>query len=191
MGFARGRRYDRRVVNARDTHSIEGSFGGEAPGALPVNDLARAYQPRRVGAAAVSIGWNLLIAGAFVGSGAAGQLHRWLTGDGAAGAWVGPVYFVVLFAGYALLNFPVELWFGYLEERQFGLAKDGVRAWARDWVIGTAQHGLMFVTGACLILAAQVWAPGWWLVIVAGVLGVLFLGTTYFAASFIPASFSR
>ena len=50
-----------------------GPGAGVAPAAtaLPVNDLARSYQPRRVWAAAVSIGWNLLIALAFVASGAA------------------------------------------------------------------------------------------------------------------------
>src|SRR3954451_8979947 len=111
-------------VNATPTSSIEEGTGA---GALPVNDLARSYQPRRVWAAGVSIGWNLLMAGAFVGSGAAEGLYRSLKRGESASVWVGPVYFLVMFSGYALLNFPVDLWFGYLEERQYGLAKDGVR----------------------------------------------------------------
>jgi Zn-dependent protease with chaperone function len=167
-------------VNVTPTSSIEGADVEAGP--LPVNDLARSYQPRRVWAAGVSIGWNLLLAGMFVGSGAAAGLYRGMKG----GVWVGPVYFLAMFAGYGLLNFPVDLWFGYLEERQYGLAKDGVRAWARDWVIGTVQHGVMFVTGACLILVGQVWMAGWWLVAVAGVLAVVFLATTYFAGDLIP-----
>ena len=56
-----------------------------------MNDLARSYQPRRVWAAGVSIGWNLLMAGVFVGSGAAEGLYRALKGE-AASAWVGPVH---------------------------------------------------------------------------------------------------
>ena len=36
---------------------------------LPVNALARSYQPRRVWAAAVSIAWNLLLASLFVFTG--------------------------------------------------------------------------------------------------------------------------
>ena len=100
--------------------------------------------------------------------------------------WVGPVYFGILFAGYAVLNFPVELWFGYLGERQYGLAKDGVRAWARDWLKGTIQHGVMFVIGACLLLVVQVMAPEAWLVwMAAGLLG-LFWVTTYFSADLVP-----
>jgi Zn-dependent protease with chaperone function len=154
------------------------------------NDLARSYQPRRVWASAVSIGWNLLLAGAFVASGEAVRLyHQFVPLESPSPAtfsWVAPLYLTILFSGYAALNFPLELWFGYLQERQFALAKDGVRAWTRDWLMGTLQHGLMFVTGGCLLLICQALLPHIWLVIAAGVLLVLFLTTTYFAADLIP-----
>jgi len=158
---------------------------------LAVNDLARSYQPRRVWAAAISIGWNLLVAGLFVASGGAERLYKHFVPLDpayfpAAFSWVAPVYFSIFFAGYAILNFPLELWFGYLEERQFGLAKDGVRAWARDWLIGTIQHGAMFLIGASLILVFQVLAPGGWLALTALTLLILFLATTYLAADLIP-----
>jgi Zn-dependent protease with chaperone function len=158
---------------------------------LPVNDLARSYQPRRVWAAAVSIGWNLLLASLFVLGGAADGLYRRLAPQDPAHlapafSWVAPVYFTILFAGYATLNFPLELWFGYLEERQFGLAKDGVRAWARDWLNGTLQHGVMFVIGACLLLVFQSLAPDAWLLLMSGALLALFLVTTYLAADLVP-----
>ena len=162
-----------------------------SPSRLAVNDLARSYQPRRVWAAGVIIAWNLLLAGLFVFSGAAERLYKhFVPLDPAyfppAFSWVAPAYFLIMFGGYALLNFPLELWFGYLEERQFGLAKDGVRAWARDWLIGTIQHGMMFLIGACLLLIFQVIAPGWWLILAAAVLLALFITTTYLAADLIP-----
>jgi hypothetical protein len=158
---------------------------------LAVNDLARSYQPRRVWAAAISIGWNLLVAALFVGSGGAERLYKHFVPLDpayfpAAFSWVAPVYFSIFFAGYAILNFPLELWFGYLEERQFGLAKEGVRAWARDWLIGTIQHGAMFLIGASLILIFQVLAPAAWLALTALTLLILFLATTYLAADLIP-----
>jgi Zn-dependent protease with chaperone function len=158
---------------------------------LPVNDLARSYQPRRVWAAAVSIGWNLLLAGLFVLAGPAERLYKHFVPLDATYfppqfSWVAPAYFAILFGGYAAANFPVELWFGYLEERQFGLAKDGVRAWARDWLNGTIQHGVMFVIGACLLLIFQLLAPDAWLLLMAGVLLALFLVTTYLAADLLP-----
>jgi len=158
---------------------------------LPVNDLARSYQPRRVWAAGISIAWNLLIAALFVGTGAAERLYKHFVPLDpayfpAAFSWVAPVYFSIFFIGYALLNFPLELWFGYLEERQFGLAKEGIRAWARDWLIGTIQHGAMFLIGACILLIFQVLAPAVWLILTAALLLVLFLVTTYLAADLIP-----
>ncbi|HEY7115730.1 MAG TPA: M48 family metalloprotease [Tepidisphaeraceae bacterium] len=164
---------------------------GGASAAIPVNDLARSYQPRRVWAAGISIGWNLLLAVLFVFTGAGERLYKHFVPQDPAYfppsfAWIAPVYFSILFAGYALLNFPLELWFGYLEERQFGLAKDGVRAWARDWLIGTTQHGVMFLIGCCLLLVFQLIAPHTWLVWSAGTLLILFLGTTWLAADLIP-----
>jgi Zn-dependent protease with chaperone function len=150
---------------------------------LPVNDLARSYQPRRVWGASISIAWNLLLAGVFVGSRAAYELMIAL---GPANHGRSILYLCVLFAGYAALNFPLELWLGYLQERAFGLAKDGIRAWARDWFVGTVQHGVMFVIGAAVILFCQRLAGEWWLVIVSAALLGLFVGTTYFTADLIP-----
>jgi Zn-dependent protease with chaperone function len=165
--------------------------GAPASADLPVNDLARSYQPRRVWAAAISIGWNLLLAGAFVLGGPAERLYKFFVPRDAtyyppSFSWVAPAYFAILFGGYALLNFPIELWFGYLGERQYGLAKDGVRAWARDWLNGTIQHGVMFGIGACLLLVFQLLAPDAWLLLMAGVLLALFLVTTYLAADLVP-----
>jgi Zn-dependent protease with chaperone function len=177
---------------AEDGPPTEPAAAGAASNVdLPVNDLARSYQPRRTWAAAVGIAWNLLLAGAFVLGGPAEGLYRHLAPAGAANvargsSWIAPVYLGILFAGYAALNFPVELWFGYLGERQYGLAKDGVRAWARDWLKGTIQHGVMFVIGGCLLVACQIVAPEAWLAMAAGVLLVLFLVTTYFSADLVP-----
>jgi Zn-dependent protease with chaperone function len=184
------------VTAARTESSKSAVNSPAAEGAtadLPVNDLARSYQPRRVWAAAVSIGWNLVLAGAFLFTGAAERLYRLLAPHDAATPqltavpwWVAPAYLAILFGGYAAANFFVDLWFGYLEERQFGLAKDGVRAWARDWLNGTIQHGVMFVIGGCALLLSQMLAPDAWLVLTAGVLLALFLATTYLAADLVP-----
>src|SRR5436305_371127 len=44
------------------TTPVHPSTPGQSGASLPVNDLARSYQPRRVWAAGISIAWNLLIA---------------------------------------------------------------------------------------------------------------------------------
>src|SRR5258706_4535910 len=83
---------------------------------LPVNDLARSYQPRRVWAAGISVAWNLLIAAFFVASGAAERLYKHFVPLDpayypAAFSWIAPTFFAICFPGYALLNVPLELWF--------------------------------------------------------------------------------
>ena len=167
-----------------------GTFDGDMSGGpLPANDLASAYQPRRVFAATVSIAWNLLLAALFLAGGAASELLTYIapaTQHAASTFWQGPLYFAILFTGYAVLNLPLELWFGYLGERQFALAKDGIRAWARDWLIATTQHGVMFVLGASLILLTQSVAQSFWLPLLGAALLILFLATTWLSADFIP-----
>src|SRR5437763_2205113 len=163
----------------------------QASPALPVNSLAAAYQPRRVWAAAVSISWNLLLALAFVAGKGAWRLHASLSGYARQftthlDAVTVPVYVTILFAGYALLNYPIDLWFGYLEERQFGLAKEGIRAWTRDWLAGVAEHGVLFFLGSSLVMVLQIAAPATWIAWAAASLLVLFLLTSYLALQLLP-----
>jgi Zn-dependent protease with chaperone function len=166
-----------------------GSFQPNPP-ALAVNDLAAAYQPRRIWAAVASISWNLFIAAMFLSGGGAWTLYHRLAAftdqHGLSHRLTAPIYLAILFGGYSLLNFPIELWFGYLEERQFGLAKDGVRAWARDWLIGVLPHGLMFCVGCTAVLTAQAnfhraWLPGFSFILL-----ILFIGTSHRSLSLLP-----
>jgi Zn-dependent protease with chaperone function len=179
------------IANSTTISRLHVHSNSTASPALPVNDLAAAYQPRRVWAAAVSIAWNLSLAALFTSGGGAWKLYARLA------AFVhrhhlpqfGSVvvlYLLIFFGAYALLNYPIDLWFGYLEERQFGLAKDGIRAWTRDWLSGVIQHGALFLLGSTAILILQSALPTTWLLWLALLLLALFLLTGYFAVAFIP-----
>jgi STE24 endopeptidase len=154
--------------------------------ALPVNDLATAYQPRRVWAAQISVIWNLFLAAAFIATHAAWRLYACLAALRLPHTVVGPIYVAIFFSGYLILNYPLELYFGYLEERQFGLAKQGIRAWTRDWLIGSLHHGCQFVIGSSLLLLIQSAAPRSWLLWTALLLAGLLVLSSYFAASLLP-----
>lgn len=159
--------------------------------ALAVNDLAAAYQPRRVWGSALSIAWNLAWVGIFLVDGGAAALYRRVGGsDRLHGRqlhlgtmWA---YVALLFAGYTLLNYPLELWFGYLEERQFGLAKDGIRAWSRDWLAGVAQHGILFCIGSSVLLILQIALPHTWLLWSAAALLAIFWLTSFCSLAMLP-----
>jgi Zn-dependent protease with chaperone function len=157
---------------------------------LPINDLAAAYQPRRIVASMVSIVWNILLASLFLFGGGASRLQFLLTHCFSRHHWVShatlPAYLIIFFSAHALLNYPLELWFGYLEERQFGLAKDGIRAWSRDWLAGVAQHGTFFFVGSSSLLSLQRVFPLHWLGWITLLLLALFLTTSYYALSLLP-----
>jgi Zn-dependent protease with chaperone function len=122
----------------------------------------------------------------FVLTGAAVDVYQFLVRLGLESYGLTLAYAALFFAGHSVVNFPIELWIGYLEERQYGLAKGGLRAWSRDWLRGIAQHGVMFVIGSCLIITCQALLPHHWLIATGGGLLVLFLLTNYLAASLVP-----
>jgi len=150
------------------------------------NALADAYQPRRQWAAIFSVVLNLAAIGAMVLTGGAEWIYEQFTRFRIHEYAIVPMCIAILFAAHAILNFPIELWFGYLEERQFGLAKAGIRAWTHDWLAGVIHHGILFTLGSCLIVALQMLVPGGWLYYAVGSLLILFLGTSYFATAMIP-----
>ncbi|HEX2972478.1 MAG TPA: M48 family metalloprotease [Tepidisphaeraceae bacterium] len=153
--------------------------------AMQTNWLACAYQPRRLRGALLSVAWNLTWLAAFLHTGLANRPPRWVPFSVEHRiAW--PVYLTFFYCLYALINFPIDLWYGYLHERQFGLVKHGLRAWGRDWVIGILQHGFMFVIGSCLIVALQVTAPATWLGWISLCVLTLFLISLGFAPQLIP-----
>jgi len=153
--------------------------------ALGPNAIARSYQPRRLRGAILGVAWNLTFLAAFLHWGFASRPPRWLAwtlGDGR----IWPVYILVFYALYALVSFPLDLWYGYLHERRYGLVKQGLRAWGRDWLLGVFQHGLLFVIGSCLLVYLQIHAGQAWLMYALAAVLVLFLGSTYFAFDLIP-----
>lgn len=151
--------------------------------ALEPNALAQSYQPRRMHAAILSIVWNLTWVCAFVASGAPRKLLGALPHST---WWSPPAYLSIFFCLFAAVNLPLELWYGYLHERQFGLVKQGIRTWGRDWLIGNLQHGTLFVIGSLLILLAQQRAPSHWIIAISAGMLLIFLLATYFAAELIP-----
>lgn len=158
---------------------------------LPTNDLATAYQPRRVLASAFSLIWNVLVILLFIALRGPHRLegfashHKAIQSSGEF-LFSAAAFATICFIGHAIVNYPVELWFGYLQERQFGLAKDGIRAWTLDWLHGVLQHGMQFIAGATLILVLQHFYPIYWMIYLAGAWLVLFLASSYMAYAMLP-----
>jgi len=100
--------------------------------------------------------------------------------------WQEAVWVAGLFVVYALVNFPLDLWFGYLLDRQFGLAKQGIRAWSRDWLRGVSQQGFLFLIGCGSLLLTQNLMGSAWLLTWSGVLLLLLVGLAWLEADILP-----
>ncbi len=145
------------------------------------NALALTYQPRRLRGALLSVAWNLAWLALFLYAGLADPTPQWLRSP----SW--PLYVVAFYALYAIINFPIDLWYGYLHERQFGLVKQGLRAWGRDWTIGALHHGIMFSIGSCLIVLLQIHTGSLWTLFAAAAFLLLFLASTFLAVDLLPS----
>ena len=174
------------TLNSLMTLRGDATSAASGAGTMAVSPVAVTYQPKRLRGAILSVGWNLAWLALFIHAGMADRQPPWLSFTMAEPTrW--PLYIIAVYLLYAIVNFPIELWYGYLNERQFGLVKQGLRAWARDWAIGACQHGLMFIIGSCLLVWLQMRSGSGWLFYAAPVVLVIFLASTYFAFDLIPA----
>ncbi|MCC7349686.1 MAG: hypothetical protein IT446_03880 [Phycisphaerales bacterium] len=146
------------------------------------NALARTYRGHFRRGAIASALLNLALLGGLLN-------NRWAADQlgSSMSFWPAMGWVAVLFAAYAAVNFPLDLWFGYLLDRQFCLAKQGIRAWSHDWLVGVGQQGLMFVAGCGLLLILQDVLGAWWWVLWVGAMLPLFLTTGWLEAHTLPA----
>ncbi len=153
-------------------------------------DFAQHYLDLRRRGDWLVIGLNLAAAAGFVLTPLATMLQRRLSllgGDEPLRPYLlVPLYCSILFIAHAGLNFPFEFWYGYALDRQFGLAKDGARAWTRAWMIGVIQQGVMFVIGSSCIIICQTLMNGAWLAAAGAMLLILILLTRMIEADLLP-----
>jgi len=146
------------------------------------NALARTYRSHCRRGAIASILLNLALLGGLLD-------NHWIVRQLGSPMtfWPAMGWLAGLFAAYAAVNFPLDLWFGYLLDRQFGLAKQGIRAWSRDWLAGVRQQGFLFLLGCGLLLFSQNLMGHAWLWAWGGVLLLLLGGLAWWEAGCLPA----
>jgi len=108
----------------------------------------------------------LLILVVFSGCGGSYLLVSGLKTIGLPGFFLLPVYLLILFIGYYLLNFPVNFCHSYMIERQFSLSNQKIG----DWLLDQLKAGVLSYIFALVIISAFYFVlktlPGsWWLVI--------------------------
>lgn len=129
-----------------------------------------AYERRKLITTLVSLALSFAIPLAFLLSGGSEWLRDIVTdwtGDSVAAA--AGAYALLALVALQVLESPIELYSGYLLERQFGLSRVGLRSWLFDWLKGFALQLalLVVVTYAVYGLIASV-TGAWWIIAAAG-----------------------
>ncbi len=153
--------------NAPDTTSPE----DVAPKAVEPLDPARAqhYQRIKLTMSIVGMGLNFVIPLVFLLAGGSEAIRNLAEGWTNSSAIVVVLYLLVAGAGLQAIEFPFEVYSGFIVEKQFGLSKLTLTSWLWDWLKGTAIQTVLIViivSGIYLLLRWQ--ADLWWLLAAVG-----------------------
>ena len=153
--------------NAPDTTSPE----DVAPKAVEPLDPARAqhYQRIKLTMSIVGMGLNFVIPLVFLLTGGSEAIRNLAEGWTSSSAIVVVLYLLVAGAGLQAIEFPFEVYSGFIVEKQFGLSKLTLTSWLWDWLKGTAIQTVLIViivSGIYLLLRWQ--ADLWWLLAAVG-----------------------
>ena len=153
--------------NAPDTTSPE----DVAPKAVEPTDPARAqhYQRIKLTMSIVGMGLNFVIPLVFLLAGGSEAIRNLAEGWTSSSAIVVVLYLLVAGAGLQAIEFPFEVYSGFIVEKQFGLSKLTLTSWLWDWLKGTAIQTVLIViivSGIYLLLRWQ--ADLWWLLAAVG-----------------------
>ena len=137
------------------------------------------------------MGWNLLLAAIFLDSTLARAAVRFplspqLPSINNPLRWVTPAYLVIFFIGYAAANLPIDLWFGYLEERHFCLATARCALGTRlaPGPLAAGCHVCEWDLAAIVLL--QTLMPTLWFPAAAALLAITWFLTAFLMADLVP-----
>ena len=142
-----------------------------APKAVEPADPARAqhYQRIKLTMSIVGMGLNFVIPLVFLLAGGSEAIRNLAEGWTSSSAIVVVLYLLVAGAGLQAIEFPFEVYSGFIVEKQFGLSKLTLTSWLWDWLKGTAIQTVLIViivSGIYLLLRWQ--ADLWWLLAAVG-----------------------
>ncbi len=138
----------------------------ESQSELPAVDPAEAtaYQRTKLTFSLVSMSLNIVIPLVFLFSGGSEAIRNLVEDWTSVSALIVVLYMLVAGAGLQVIEFPLEIYSGFIVEKRFGLSKISIWTWLLDWLKGTAiTSGLLLViiSGMYWLLRSQ--PDLWWL----------------------------
>ena len=125
---------------------------------------ARSYQRVKLTMSIVSMALNVVIPLVFLLSGGSEAIRNLAEGWTSSSALVVVLFLLVTGVGFQIIEFPLEMYSGFIVEKQFGLGKVSIGSWIYDWLKGTLLQSLLFVgliSGMYWLLRSQ--PDTWWL----------------------------
>ena len=125
---------------------------------------ARSYQRVKLTMSIVSMALNVVIPLVFLLSGGSEAIRNLAEGWTSSSALVVVLFLLVTGIGFQIIEFPLEMYSGFIVEKQFGLGKVSIGGWLYDWLKGTLLQSLLLVgliSGMYWLLRSQ--PDTWWL----------------------------
>ena len=131
----------------------------------PVDPVqARSYQRIKLTFSIVSMALNVVAPLVFLLAGGSEAIRNLAEGWSGIAAVVVVIYLLVTGIGLQIIEFPFEVYSGFIVEKKFGLSKVNITSWLFDWLKGTLLQSVLLValiSGMYWLLRSQ--PELWWL----------------------------
>ena len=147
-------------------------------------DKATRYHRSKRRARAVSLALAVALLGGLLATGLSVSLRSVAesVSPPAASFWVAPVTAIVYVALLTLINeivgMPLAFYSGFVLERRYGLANEGMGAWLRDHVKSLAIAVVFSAGAAAIVYGLIAWSPVWWWLTAGATFAAVIVGLT-------------
>jgi STE24 endopeptidase len=127
-------------------------------------EQARQYQRVKLTMSVVSMAINVIVPLVFLLAGGSEAIRNLVEGWTGAAAIIVVLYLLVIGVGFQVIEFPFEVYSGFIIEKKFDLSKVSFRSWMIDWLKGTLIQSVLLVvlvSGMYWLLRSQ--PELWWL----------------------------
>ena len=122
------------------------------------------YQRVKLTMSVVSMALNVVVPLVFLLSGGSEAIRNLAEGWTTNSALIVMLFLLITGVGFQLIEFPFEVYSGFIVEKQFGLSKVSIGSWLYDWLKGTLLQSVLLVvliSGMYWLLRSQ--PDFWWL----------------------------
>jgi len=150
-------------LTLQESIKIDDESSGGKPRS-PDPSKAQSYQRIKLTMSLISMGLNIVVPLAFLLAGGSEAIRNLAESWTSTSGLIVVLYLLVAGAGLQAIEFPFEVYSGFVVEKKFGLSKLTVSGWLWDWLKGTAIQTALIViviSGVYWLLRSQ--PDLWWL----------------------------